>query len=87
MKYILSIIGMILSVYMIIKREAVGDMLGQPEWSVKIGGAYNMVVLIAGFIFFWSLATITGTSDVLFGPVISFFSFSSLKTENPNIIQ
>ena len=74
MHVILGIIGVILSFSMIRYRENVGDMLGEPELASKVGGIYNVVVIIAVFFFFWSVAYMTGTTAVLFKPLINFFS-------------
>jgi hypothetical protein len=69
MKYVLSILGIIASFYMIYYREKVGDMLGEAEWMRKVGGVYMIVVLIAVAIFFWSIAELTGTTNILFAPL------------------
>lgn len=67
LRYILIFIGLISSFLLIRYREYVGDSIGEAEWMNKIGGVYNAVVLLGVFIFFWSLAELTGTNEVLFG--------------------
>lgn len=84
MRYVLSIIGIILAFFMVKKRESLGDMLGDPEWSSGIGGIYNLIVVAALFIFFWSIATITGTTDILFYYVFRLFSVGRSTPELPS---
>ena len=69
MKYLVSILGMVGSYYLIKYRERAGDMIGEPAWAAKIGGIYNLLILLGIFIFFWCIATITNTTDVLFAPL------------------
>ena len=70
MGYILPIIGIVGPVFMIKYREAIGNMMGEAAWMAKVGGVYNFVILVAIFIFFWSLASLTGTTDLLFRPIL-----------------
>lgn len=67
MHIILSLIGMAGAIAMIVKREQVGDLIGQADWMQKIGGVYNFIILLALVIFFWSVAELTGTTGFLFG--------------------
>ncbi|MSR67379.1 hypothetical protein EXS65_00930 [Candidatus Peribacteria bacterium] len=53
-------------------REAIGNMIGEPDWAIKIGGIYNVMILLGILMFFWSIASITGTTDVLFYPIVMF---------------
>ncbi len=70
----LSLLG-ILAAYVLIRyREIIGDTIGQPDWASKVGGIYNVVIFCGIFVFFWSLATLTGTTDVLFAPLLSFMT-------------
>lgn len=69
MRIVLSIIGLVSAFYLIRYRERIGDMIGDADWMHKIGGVYNLVILVAAFIFFWSIAELTGTTDILFGPI------------------
>ncbi len=73
MTIFVGLLGIIASVVLVIKREAVGDLFGEAEWMQKVGGVYNVVIACAIFIFFWSLAYMTGTMDVLFSPIANFF--------------
>lgn len=51
-------------------RERLGDFMGEADWMKYVGGVYNFVIILAIFIFFWSLATLTGTTDILFTPFL-----------------
>ncbi len=70
---ILSLLGIACSILLIIKREMVGDMIGEADWMRKIGGVHYFIVFFAIFVFFWSLASLTGTLDVLFAPLKNLF--------------
>ena len=69
MRILLSLMGIVGSLYMILKRQQLGDLLGEPEWIHDHGGIYNWIITIAVIIFFWSLAEITNTTDYLFAPI------------------
>lgn len=69
MVYVLGIIGIVGSFFLIRYREMVGDMIGDADWMKYVGGNYNLVVIIAVIIFFWSLAEMTGTTYLLFAPL------------------
>lgn len=77
MRYFLSIIGIIASFFLVKYRERVGEITGEAEWMKKVGGVYNVIVIIAIVIFFWSIATITGTTDIFFKPISYILPFSS----------
>jgi hypothetical protein len=68
----LGLLGIGFSFALIKYREQVGDMLGDPEWASKVGGIYNIVILLGAIGFFWSIAHMTGTEDVLFAPLVYF---------------
>ncbi len=74
MTTILSLIGIIASFFMIKKREMVADMIGEGEWMRKIGGVHLVVVYCGIFLFFWSVAALTGTLDIFFSPLKSLLS-------------
>lgn len=63
------VLGFLLMKY----REQVGDMLGEPAWATKVGGIYTVVIAFGIFVFFWGVATMTGTTDVLFSPIVTLF--------------
>lgn len=70
MHYILPLIGIVASVFMLKYRERLGDFMGEADWMHYVGGVYNFVIILALFIFFWSLASLTGTTDILFRPFL-----------------
>ncbi len=70
---LISLLGIVCSVALIVKREMVGDMIGEADWMRKIGGVHYCIVFFAIFVFFWSLAALTGTLDILFAPLINLF--------------
>lgn len=70
MRTVLAIIGMIGAFFMMKYRERVGDMLGEADWMTKVGGVYNVIVILSVLLFFWCLAELTGTTEVLFRPIL-----------------
>lgn len=74
MNIILGIIGIIISFFFLVKRETIGDMIGEAEWMQHIGGVYNFIIVIGVLIFFWGLAMVTGTIGLLFAPIVWFFT-------------
>ncbi len=73
MHIVLGLIGIACSVMLIVYRESVGDMLGEPLWAEKVGGIYNVVVIFAVLLFFWSIAYMTGTLDIFLSPLLRLF--------------
>jgi len=65
----LSLLGIVFAVALLKYRQQVGDTIGDADWMRYVGGVYNMVIIIGIFIFFWSLATLTGTTDLLLSPL------------------
>lgn len=70
MGWILPIIGIVFSFYLVYKRQMFGDMIGEADWMLKVGGVYNLMVIVGVLIFLWSIAELTGTTDILFLPVL-----------------
>lgn len=70
MRVVLSLIGMIGAFCMIKYREKIGDMVGEADWMTKVGGVYNVIVVVSLLIFLWSLAELTGTTEILFRPFL-----------------
>lgn len=66
MRIILSIAGIVLSFFMLKHRESVGDMLG---------GRYMAAVLVAVFLFLFSVASLTKTDELLLSPILWLFPF------------
>ncbi|OIO54214.1 hypothetical protein AUJ46_03765 [Candidatus Peregrinibacteria bacterium CG1_02_54_53] len=65
----LGFIGLICSVLLIKYRERVAEMIGAGEWMEYAGGVYNVIILTAVFLFFFSVAALTGTLDFFLTPV------------------
>ena len=74
MKYIFAILGIVLSFYIIKYREYIGSSIGEMEWMRKIGGIYTIIVLVGILIFFWSVATLTSTTDMFLAPILFFIT-------------
>lgn len=72
MRYFLGLLGMVGGFLMVKYRERVGDMFGEPAWTSKVGGIYNVIIIVGVIFFFWGIAAVTHTEDVLFGPIINF---------------
>ncbi len=70
MHYFLSLLGIVLSITMLRYRERIGDFMGEADWMKYTGGVYNFVIILALFIFFWSLTSLTGTTEILFRPFL-----------------
>jgi hypothetical protein len=68
-----GIIGIAFGFALIKYRETIGGMVGDPAWASKVGGIYNVLIIVGILICFWSLAVMTGTTDILFGPILSIF--------------
>lgn len=71
MQYVVGIIGLIFGCCIVKWREAVANEFGDPDWANKVGGMYNVVIIIGIFICFWSLAYMTGTINFLFAPILN----------------
>lgn len=72
-KGILAIIG---SFLLIKYRERVVATTGKFAWCEKYlgyGGTYRFMVILAVVLFLWGVASITGTTDVLLGPLRGVF--------------
>ena len=73
MKFLFSLLGIIASFFMFKYRERIGDTIGEADWMRKVGGIYGVVMILALVIFFWSVASLTGTTSVLFAPLLLLF--------------
>jgi len=69
MTTLLGFAGIICSIVMIIYRERVADMIGEGDWMGYVGGVYNFVVLLAVLLFFFSVASLTGSLDLFLAPI------------------
>ena len=68
-----GIVGILFGYAIIRYREAIGNALGDPDWAAKVGGIYNLLIIVGILIFFWSLAYMTGTLGILFAPLMMIF--------------
>jgi len=80
MRFLLGLIGLVASFFILKYRERIGDMFGNADWMRYVGGPYNLVVIIALFIFFWCLAAITGTEEIFVRPFLMLFPHASSGT-------
>lgn len=83
MGIVLPLAGMALALLIIVRREQIGNMLGEPAWMHGHGGIYTWIVVIALIIFFWSLAELSGTTTYLFSPLKNFLPGN--ETVPPNV--
>ncbi|MFH0851558.1 MAG: hypothetical protein V1876_02310 [Candidatus Peregrinibacteria bacterium] len=65
----LGFVGLICSILLIRYRERMAEMLGAGEWMDYLGGVYNVIILTAVLLFFFSVAALTGTLDFFLTPV------------------
>lgn len=70
MSWLLPILGMVFAFFLIYKRQMFGDMIGEADWMLKVGGVYNLMVIVGLFLFFWCVATLTGTTYIFFTPIL-----------------
>jgi len=70
--WFLELLGMAAGALLIKYRERVGEMVGDADWMRYVGGVYNFIVLIGIFIFFWSIAALTGTQGIFLAPLVWF---------------
>ena len=69
MKYFLILIGYILAFCLIKFRQQIGDNFGEPAWADRIGGIYNLMIILGVILFFWCTAAITGTTKIFLYPL------------------
>jgi uncharacterized membrane protein YdcZ (DUF606 family) len=69
MSTFLGLVGVIGSILLVKYRERVAEMIGSGEWMEYVGGVYNVIIIVAVFLFFFSVATLTGTLDFFLTPV------------------
>lgn len=79
--YLLIAVGLVGPFFMVKYRESIGDTIGEADWMKKVGGVYNLIIIVAALLFFWTIAEMTGTTGVLFGPLKSMFP--ALRQEAP----
>lgn len=70
---VFAVLGLGLSFAMIKFRESIGNSIGEADWMRKVGGVYNVIVMCAVAMFFWSISYLTGTQDIFLAPVLKLF--------------
>jgi len=70
MNIFMGLLGVVGAFFLVKYRERIGDMVGDPPWAQKVGGIYNVLIIAGILIFFWSIATMTGTSDIFLRPLL-----------------
>lgn len=81
-EYLFPIGGIVFAFILIKYREQIGDVFGDPEWMRTIGGVHYVIVYIALFIIIWSIAALTGTTEVLFRPFLWLFPTLGQRAQN-----
>lgn len=71
--FLFPILGIVFAFVLIKYREQIGDTFGEQEWLRNVGGVHMALVYVAIFIIFWSIAALTGTTDILFRPLLWLF--------------
>ncbi|MDA1208557.1 MAG: hypothetical protein O2904_00820 [bacterium] len=61
----------LIGVAMIKWRESAGDMIGEAEWMRYCGGIYGLMMICGTLLVFFSIARMTGTTDIFFAPLIA----------------
>jgi len=64
----LKICAMAAAIWIIKYRERIGEFVGDAYWMRYVGGVYNLIFIFGVFIFFWAIASLTGTTKILFFP-------------------
>ncbi len=83
MRIIFGLLGIVASFAMMKYRERVGDMIGDAEWMQKVGGVYNLVIILGLIGFFWSVAYMTDTLQFLLWPIVSLIPGIQPQTTTP----
>ena len=72
MNFFGGLLGIVIGALMVKYREQVGNMIGDPEWAAKVGGIYNVIIILGILMCLWGLAAMTNTQDLLFAPILMF---------------
>lgn len=77
MRIVLGLIGTVLSIVLVVYRERVVRFMGHINWAEQhlgSGGTYTLMILIALFMFIFSLMYMTNSFDLIFGGIgVDFF--------------
>lgn len=85
-RFLVLIIGSLLSYYMVKYRYKIGDTIGPISFAEKYlggGGTYTFIVIFAIFIFFCSLTYATGSLDIFFQENVKQYFGGDKPIENP----
>lgn len=80
MRFLFGFIGIILSFLLIVYRVPINHFIGGIEWAERKlgpGGTYTFMVLVAIFLFFFSLMYMTDSFNLIFGGATTNFFRSS----------
>ena len=69
--FFINLALMLIGVAMIKYRERAGDMIGEAEWMRYVGGIYGFLMICGTLLIFFSVARMTGTTDIFFAPLIA----------------
>ncbi|PIQ76058.1 hypothetical protein COU78_03820 [Candidatus Peregrinibacteria bacterium CG10_big_fil_rev_8_21_14_0_10_49_24] len=67
--FIINTVLMLLGFSLIKFRERIADMIGDAYWMRYVGGVYLFVVIVGVITFFFGVARMTGTTDILMAPI------------------
>ena len=84
-EYLFPLLGIAFAFVLIKYREPIGDVFGDPEWVRTLGGIHYVIVYIAIFIIIWSVAELTGTTSVLFRPLLFLFPTVGNSSDQPDL--
>lgn len=76
---LLGLVILALAIVMIRYRRIVGDMCGNAQWMLKVGGIHNLVIIVAIFMVLLSLLMIFHLTDVFFVPLAAPFKMFMIK--------
>ena len=79
-----GLLAIIASFFLIKYREKVVAQTGKFAWAEKYlgeGGTYRLMVILAVIFFFWGVASMTGTTDILLSPLIGILQMSGGKPQ------
>jgi hypothetical protein len=86
MSILLGLAGIVCSIFMLKYRERLGDLVGEAEWMNKVGGVYSLIIIIALLLFFWSVAVMTGTTDIFLTPILWLLPIQNTNGPGPEVL-
>jgi hypothetical protein len=76
---LIGFLGLIVAIIFIRYRRIVGDMFGNAQWMLRIGGIHNIVIIVAILLTLWSLLMIFHLEEVFFIPLLAPFKLFMVK--------